>query len=68
MDVKYVVSRDDGKSWSTPGIGHARAHRNYLPGVMELLSPSGPPTFLMQWADYSSDGYLVARGRLEAAR
>lgn len=66
MDVKYVVSRDDGKTWSAPRVVYDDAHRNYLPGIIELAEDG---VLLAQWVNYAAGGYMTRRGqvRIDAA-
>jgi len=61
MDVKYVVSRDHGKTWSPPKTVYDEQHRNYLPGIIELAGEGG---LLLQWRNFAADGYMARRGRL----
>ena len=65
MDVKYVVSRDDGKSWSPPYVVYDEQHRNYLPGIIELADDGG---VLAQWVNYAAGEYMTRRGRVEVSK
>ena len=64
MDVKYVVSRDDGKTWSPPHVVYDEQHRNYLPGVIDLAGEGG---LLVQWVNYAAGGHMARRGRFVEA-
>ncbi len=66
MDVKYVVSLDDGKTWSAPHVVYDDAHRSYLPGIIELADDG---VLLAQWVNYAAGGYMTRRGqvRIDAA-
>ena len=55
MDVKQVVSKDGGKTWSAPQTIYAGAHRNYLPGLVAL--PRGKSLAL--WLDFAQDKLLA---------
>ena len=66
MDVKYVVSRDEGATWSaTAHAVYDEHHRNYLPGIIELAADGG---VLVQWANYATGGYMTRRGTLNVDR
>jgi hypothetical protein len=64
MDVKYVVSRDDGRTWSAARPVYDALHRNYLPGIIELSGPGEDEgTLLVQWINYALGGEMARRGR-----
>ena len=65
MDVKYVVSRNEGKTWSPPQVVYDEHHRNYLPGIIELAGDGG---LLVQWVNYAAGGYMARRGRFIEAK
>lgn len=58
LDIKCVMSRDDGKTWSPSQVVHAGGHRNYLPGVVERSNGS----LQVHCIDYASNGVRVVRG------
>jgi hypothetical protein len=61
MDVKYFLSRDDGKTWSAPQVIYDGQHRNYLPGIIQLADDS----VLVQWRNFAAGGYMTRRGELD---
>ena len=54
MDIKQVISKDGGKTWSAPQTIYAGAHRNYLPGLVSL--PKGKSLAL--WLDFAQNKLL----------
>lgn len=64
MDVKYVLSRDDGKTWSAPRVVYDEQHRNYLPGTIQLTDNS----LLVQWRNFAAGSYMTRRGELKPPR
>lgn len=48
MDLKAVVSRDGGATWSAPRLFYAGTHRNYLPGLVPLPKAKA----LLVWIDF----------------
>lgn len=59
MDVKHVVSTDDGKTW-TPSAGtvFGETHRNYMPGILELRDRS----LLVTFVDHALGACRAVRG------
>lgn len=55
QDLKAVVSRDQGKSWSAPRELYTGTHRNYLAGLV----PLNKDTALLVWIDF--DKSLLAQ-------
>ncbi len=48
QDVKYIISRDKGRTWSKPALIDAY-YPCYFPGVCELLHARQPSTILVQY-------------------
>ena len=55
MDIKQVVSRDGGETWSASMAIFAGGHRNYLPGLVAL--PKGKSLAL--WLDFAQNKLLA---------
>ncbi|MBA4148294.1 MAG: exo-alpha-sialidase [Verrucomicrobia bacterium] len=61
MDVKYVLSFDDGKTWSRSAQTiFDKTHRSYAPGVLLLQDGSLLATFM----DFSGKSSLASRGEI----
>ena len=58
MDIRCVLSRDDGVTWSSPQLVYAGGHRNYLPGAVELDDGA----LRVHFDDYAGGGVRIVRG------
>ena len=58
MDIKCLLSRDEGATWSSPQLVYAGGHRNYLPGVVELANRA----LRVHFDDYAGGGVRIVRG------
>jgi hypothetical protein len=60
LDVKYVVSLDDGRTWPRAARTiYAGTHHTYVPGLVPLRDG----TLLVTCEDFSPMGYRAFRGR-----
>lgn len=58
MDIKYVISTDEGATWSRSQPVFTQTHRNYKPGVIEL----DDGTILVTFADFALEGHRAVLG------
>ena len=64
LDIKYVTSHDDGRTWSRPArLVYGGSHRNYLPGAIQLSAAGAErDAVVVQLLDYGRR-YVLLRGR-----
>jgi len=66
MDVKCVLSTDDGQTWSkTAATIDSNSHQDYMPGVVELRHGGVKNTVLCSWADTRRGRHWAKCGTLE---
>lgn len=58
LDIKWIESSDNGKTWSRPQLVWGGAHRSYLPGILEIHDGS----MQVHCIDYSIGGTRVLTG------
>jgi hypothetical protein len=63
LDIKAMVSRDEGESWSKPWLVYAGAHHNYLPSGARLDSGD----LILSWLDFDR-GALFSEAKLASAK
>jgi hypothetical protein len=59
MDIKYVISADQGATWSDSKLVVGETHRNSMPGIVELDDGRNLPVTFM---DFAHGGHSAVRG------